>query len=235
MSTPGRLLLLFVSVLVVLPLSAEAQVTLLTPPDGAETSSPASFGWNGPDYDWFYYISIFYYDLGVWDGYWTTRFWLPDTGFGMPSTWWDQLGLDLPCYWLVVGVNSATGAYAFSDLGSFTRVEEQDCNANGVQTCIGQVFDDYSGCRDQCAPFDCAGMLCRSPCLQERWERSMLCIIDAHCGTDPLYSQSYARYACLADCAVDDEACYLANPVDCSMCEPALQACQDACPVPIPP
>ncbi len=235
MTTAGRLVLVFVAVLALLPFSADAQVTLFALPNGTETSSPPLFGWNGPGYDWFYFISVFYYDFVVWDGYLPAQFWLPDTGFGMPSSWWDNVGLDNPGYWAVLGVNSATGAYAVSDVWTFTRVAEQACNTSAVQACVDQVLDDYSACRDLCAPFDCAGMLCRSPCLQERWERSMLCITDAHCGNDPWHSQYLARYACLADCAIDEEACYLANPVDCSTCEPALQVCQDACPVPSPP
>ncbi len=235
MRATGRLLLVLVSVLVLLPFSAEAQVTLFTPPNGMETSSAPLFGWNGPGYDLFFFISVFYYDLGVWNGYFRAEFWILDTGFGMPPPWWDSVGLNNPSVWAVLGVNTTSGAVAVSDVMTFTRVQGQTCNSSAAHNCLNQVMDDYTACRDLCAPFDCDGYLCRNPCLQERWERSMLCVTDAHCGDDAWYSQYYARYACLANCAIDEKACYLANPVDCLMCGPAFQACQDVCPVPVPP
>lgn len=85
MSPVAKFILLFASVLVVLPFAAEAQVTLSMPLDGEEISIPPAFEWSGVEYDWFYFISLFHYDLDAWAGYYPHHFWVNEMGFTMPS------------------------------------------------------------------------------------------------------------------------------------------------------
>jgi hypothetical protein len=105
----------------VLP-AADAQVTLESPANRADLSSPPSFSWSGP-YDSWLFLSMFYYDFpGVFTGYYPNWFWLSPEGFNMQTRWLDALGLEEPHYWLVFGYDSTTGQGAFSQLRAFTKV-----------------------------------------------------------------------------------------------------------------
>jgi len=114
------------SALLVLSLSlstglANAQVTLTSPANGANLSSEPTFAWAGGNYDVYLFITVFYYDLGYWSDYYPVKFWLADTGFAMPSAWWEKVGEDTPCYWAVLGYNTVTHQWAVSSVFSFTK------------------------------------------------------------------------------------------------------------------
>ncbi len=232
MRITAKFVLVLVSVLALVPLAAEAQVNLTSPSDGEEISSPPVFAWSGVDYDLFYFVSVFYYDLGIVDGHFPIRFWWADTSLGMDSSWWDLLGFDTPCYWVVVGFDSATGALAVSDVWSFTVIEEIECDGDAVQACWAQVETDYWDCQGSCVGFDCPGLGCRAECGQIRYAQRVVCVTDASCENDPIYSGFPPRDTCIEGCYVDAVACYVANPVSCSSCQPTLSACLDACPLP---
>jgi len=100
---------------------ANAQVTLTSPSDGANLSSEPTFAWTGGDYDVYLFITIFYYDLGYWSGYYRVLFPTAGDSVPMPSAWWEKVGEDTPCYWAVLGYNTATHQWAVSSVFSFTK------------------------------------------------------------------------------------------------------------------
>ncbi len=105
----------------VLP-AADAQVTLQSPANRANLSSPPSFSWSG-QYDAWLFVSLFYYDIpGTITDYYPALFWLAAERFDMPTSWWDPIGVGEPNYWLVFGYNETTGQLAFSQLRAFTKV-----------------------------------------------------------------------------------------------------------------
>ena len=93
---------------------------LLSPANGSGILSAPSFSWSSGGFDAFLFISVFYYDLGYWSGYYPVKFWLLDPGFAMPSTWWDKIGQDTPCYWAVLGVNTSTLEWEVAGPWSFS-------------------------------------------------------------------------------------------------------------------
>lgn len=100
---------------------AQAQVTLLTPSDGATLSPEPTFTWRaGAPYNLYLFISVFYYDLCGTQEY--ARIVLPmvRTSLPMPTFWWTKLGRGTACYWAVLGINTATHVWALSDVFSFT-------------------------------------------------------------------------------------------------------------------
>jgi len=99
----------------------EAQVTLTSPANGANLSSEPTFTWTGGNYDVYLFISVFYYDLGYWSGYYRVLFPTAETSVPMPSDWWDKVGEDSPCYWAVLGYNTVTHQWAVSSVFSFTK------------------------------------------------------------------------------------------------------------------
>jgi len=121
MRTTFRAILVCVLLLGFCTTGAQAQVTLTSPSNGANLSSEPTFAWTGGDYDLYLFITVFYYDLGYWSDYYPVKFWLADTGFAMPSAWWDKVGEDAACYWAVLGYNTATHQWAVSSVFSFTR------------------------------------------------------------------------------------------------------------------
>jgi hypothetical protein len=90
---------------------ADSRLQLLAPANGTNLSSPASFQWTEGASDAYLFLSIFYYDLGFWAEYYPYYFGLITTGFDMPSPWWDLLGEDTACWWLVVGYDTSSGTF----------------------------------------------------------------------------------------------------------------------------
>jgi len=128
MRTTFRAILVCVLLLGFFTTGVEAQVTLTSPSNGANLSSEPTFSWSGGSYDVYLLISVFYYDLGYWSDYYAVKFWLANTGFAMPSAWWDKVGEDTPCYWAVLGYNTATHQWAVSSVFYFTKGD--DCTDN---------------------------------------------------------------------------------------------------------
>jgi hypothetical protein len=79
---------------------------LLYPEDGSELSFPPIFGWTREGYDLFL-LTIECYHEGVIHRNDSPP--LLDTEFEMPSSWWDTIRTDEPCYWYVVGMDTVTG------------------------------------------------------------------------------------------------------------------------------
>ena len=103
--------------------AADAQVTLLSPENRADLSSPPGFSWSGPYTSWLF-VTLFYYDIpGTFTGYKPVFFWHSSESLNMPeATWWARLGFGEPNYWLVFGYDQATGQLSFSQLRAFTKV-----------------------------------------------------------------------------------------------------------------
>jgi len=130
------------SALLVLSLSlstglANAQVTLTSPSNGANLSSEPTFTWTGENYDVYLFITVFYYDPGYWSGYYRVLFPTAGTSVPMPSAWWDKVGQDTPCYWAVLGYNTATHQWAVSSVISFTKGDAAFSNLpdTGITEC----------------------------------------------------------------------------------------------------
>ncbi|MEW6443967.1 MAG: hypothetical protein AB1640_23735 [bacterium] len=168
---------------------ARAQVTLTSPADGDGLSSAPAFAWSGPSYDSFMFISVFYYDLGTWHGYYPVKFWLLDPGFPMPSTWWNWLGEGMPCYWAVLGFHTDTFQWAVSPASSFTK-----------SSCDGQCYGGYTA---DCNP--------DVPCICfTTTEASGVCIDDFYCaGAQPCTSSAGcpAGKVCIACTNCGDGVC----------------------------
>jgi len=99
----------------------DAQVTLTSPSNGANLSSEPTFAWTGGDYDVYLFITVFYYDLGYWSGYYRVLFPTAEASVPMPSAWWDKIAEDTACYWAVLGYNTVTHQWAVSSVFSFTK------------------------------------------------------------------------------------------------------------------
>ena len=124
--------------------AAQAQVTLLSPPNGADLDSPPVFEWTDGGYDVFYFYTAFYYEVPGYSGYYPTGFWMLNTFFSMPTSWWDVVGPDTTSYWAVYGYNTNTQTGAVSAVASFTKVG-----------CTGQCAGQYTGDCDPSAPCLC--------------------------------------------------------------------------------
>jgi hypothetical protein len=85
---------------------AATAFVLLYPEDGAELSLPPTFGWTREGYDLFLLTTEFYYEGVIYPNDSPP---LLDTVFEMPSSWWDTIPTDYPCYWYVVGRDTVTG------------------------------------------------------------------------------------------------------------------------------
>jgi hypothetical protein len=84
--------------------------------------------------------SVFYYDLSYWSDYYSVKFWLANTGFAMPSAWWDKVGQDTTCYWAVLGYDTATHQWAVSSVFSFTKASGP-CPAGTVEWDNGHCYE----------------------------------------------------------------------------------------------
>ena len=147
---------------ILLATTAFAQVDLVSPPDGAALTEAPEFGW-AAQYEYYHFYSVFYYDLGVWQGYYPADFWTTVNGFPMPTGWWDNVGLDTTCYWAVLGAN-VTGQWAVSDVYTFTKTEG----------CEGQCAGEYTLDCDPSAPCICFTTA----------EGTGVCIDDFYCETE---------------------------------------------------
>jgi len=91
----------------------------LDPPCGAILSEPPIFEWTAGPYDAFLFYSRFNY-AGL--GYYPYYFWLNVTSFQMPDNWWNMLATDAPHIWAVLGYNTSTSEYEWSNFCWFWKV-----------------------------------------------------------------------------------------------------------------
>lgn len=86
---------------------AKTAFILLSPEDGALLSSPPIFGWTPEGYDLFFFALV-YYDTDLL-GYRNVVVPLLDDAYEIPSSWWDTIAMDYPCYWYVFGMGTVSG------------------------------------------------------------------------------------------------------------------------------
>jgi len=109
-------------ILFLFPAAALGQVTLLTPADQAQISSPPTFSWSGAgSYDAYYIQTYFYYEVGQFAGNYMLGTWVTNTSIVMPSTLWDKIGTGNPCYWRVLGFDVDSSQGAWSGIWSFEK------------------------------------------------------------------------------------------------------------------
>jgi len=140
MKTTLRAILVCVLLLGFFTAGVEAQVTLTSPANGANLSSEPTFAWTGADYDVNLFITVFYYDLGYWSGYYRVLFPTAGTSVPMPSAWWDKVDENTPCYWAVLGYNTVTHQWAVSSVFSFTKTGDAGLS-NLPDTGITECYD----------------------------------------------------------------------------------------------
>lgn len=92
----------------------------LTPLNGDSLTQAPHFSWSPGDYNLFLFYSVFDY-AGF--GYVPIAFWMVETGFQMPQTWWDAVEIESPCAWVVIGVNTTTLSYEVSSVSEFTKAK----------------------------------------------------------------------------------------------------------------
>lgn len=118
----SRTTIVIAAILSLFPAMAFGQVTLLTPADQAQISSPPTFSWSGSSsYDAYYIQTYFYYEAGQFAGNYLLGTWVTNTSIAMPSTLWDKIGTGNPCYWRVLGFDVDSSQGAWSGIWSFEK------------------------------------------------------------------------------------------------------------------
>ena len=106
------------------PSFAWSQLVLESPPDGAEISSPPTFEWSPGDYQYFRFYSAFAYTGHDYVPLFLQ--WHPSTSLTMPLEWWQGIAVDVPNYWLVIGINIFTLDHEI--VGPFTFTKLNPCD-----------------------------------------------------------------------------------------------------------
>jgi len=91
---------------------------LVSPENGASLIVPPTLEWYSGDYDLFRLYTVFNYPS---IGYYTVSFWLSDTTYKIPDSWWNAIATGVPSYWTVLGYNTGTGAWELGAVWSFTK------------------------------------------------------------------------------------------------------------------
>lgn len=95
-------------------------ILLLSPLEEADVADKPIFQWTPGPYDIYRFCTLFWYpDVG----YHRADFWVVNDSLEMPASWWNLIEAGHPCYWSVVGVNSATGDWEVPEYGTFTKIE----------------------------------------------------------------------------------------------------------------
>ncbi len=118
---------------VMVPALALSQVTVVSPPDGGEVTSPPVFEWSAEgSYDMYKMFTVFNYE-GV--GYIPLPLnWFPITSLPMPEGWFDMLATgetEFGHVWAVVGLNTSTLDFAVGGPWTFTKEVCNDLDGDG--------------------------------------------------------------------------------------------------------
>ena len=147
MHTVKRQLVVLACILFLFPAIAHSQYDLVSPPDGADISSPPTFEWTEGDYDYFVFYAIFNY-TGY--GYISSPIgWYPIVSLPVTQGWWDAISVDVPNYWFVLGLNTTTYAWEFTGYRAFTKVEPDMAR---IPSGCFDMGDSIDGCgyTDEC-------------------------------------------------------------------------------------
>ncbi len=92
---------------------------LLSPADDAELSSAPTFSWSPGNYNYFLFYSLFTH---TGSGSLPINFWLTDSSFAMPGSWWSMLadGAQSTHVWAVVGLEVPGMNFEVAGPRSFT-------------------------------------------------------------------------------------------------------------------